>query len=90
MKILIAAIAIARALDATTTCLALNHPGSSEGNPFFPSSCKFAISSEAAVSIAQVKSLRKLNVKHPKLTSFIAAATISLESFAVMHNLSVR
>jgi hypothetical protein len=87
MKPLIIAIAIARALDAASTCQALHY--GTEGNPLLPSSCKTVVAVESSLTVMQAYGLTKLAVTHPKLAMIVSAVTLGLESYAVVHNASI-
>ena len=89
MRAALIALAIARALDAGTTCQAF-HRGGSEGNPVLPTNCPVAISVQAGLVVGQDFGLAKLAAKHPKLAQVIAWSTVSLESGVAWHNARVR
>ena len=89
MRAALIALAIARALDASTTCQALRR-GGSEGNPVLPTNCPIAISVQAGLVVGQDFGLSKLAAKHPKLAQVIAWSTVSLESGVAWHNARVK
>lgn len=85
LKFALVALALARSLDAGTTCTALAR-GGVEGNPILPSSCRVAVGVQAGLTVGQDFGLTKLAVKHPKLAQIIAWSTVSVESYAGWHN----
>jgi hypothetical protein len=89
LKLALAAIAIARMLDAGTTCTAIGH-GGTEANPVFPTSCRVAVSVQAGTIAAQDWALAKLHRTHPKLAQVIAWTTVGVESAIAYHNTGVR
>ena len=89
MKTALIALAIARALDAGTTCAAL-HRGAVEGNPILPSNCPAAIAIQAGTAAGQDFGLGKLAKRHPKAAQIIAWCTVSMEGFAAWHNARVK
>ena len=89
MRKALIALAIARALDASTTCAAFNR-GGSEGNPVLPTNCPVAISVQAGLVVGQDFGLSRLAAKHPKLAQVIAWSTVSLESGVAWHNARVK
>ena len=89
MRAALIALAIARALDAGTTCQAF-HRGGSEANPVLPTNCPVAISVQAGLVVGQDFGLSKLAAKHPKLAQVIAWSTTSIESAVAFHNARVK
>ncbi len=89
MKLTLIALAIARALDASSTCAAF-HRGGSEGNPVLPTNCPVAISVQAGLVVGQDFGLSKLAAKHPRLAQIIAWSTTSIEGAVAFHNARVK
>ena len=91
-KLTLASLALARLLDANSTCSALNQPGSTtrEANPLLPSNCKTAIVVQTSIAALQVYGLNKLHKNHPKLANTVAYITIGIEAFAVVNNTKIK
>ncbi len=89
MKLALAAIAIARMLDAGSTCLAIGH-GGYEANPVFPTGCRTAIAVQAGTSTAQDWALMRVHRTHPKRAQIIAWISVGVESAIIYHNAGVR
>ncbi len=85
LKFALVALALARSLDAGTTCAAFQR-GGVEGNPVLPTNCRVAVSVQAGLTVGQDVGLTKLAAKHPKLAQVIAWSTVSVEGFAAWHN----
>jgi hypothetical protein len=89
MKTLFVALALARALDAASTCDALSR-GATERNPLVAGgSCKASIVFEAGVTTGQTIALHSLNKTHPKIAKTLAIVSIAVEGWMIAHNSQV-
>lgn len=89
MRLALAAVAIARMLDAGSTCVAIGH-GGVEANPIFPTGCRTAIAVQAGTSTAQDWALSRMAKDHPTRAKVFAWITVGVESAIVYHNMGVR
>ena len=79
------ALVIARALDATSTCIGMSQ-GYREMNPMMPTSCHRAVIAQAGMAGAQVLVLSALAKRHPTLSKWLAGVQIGVSSGAVAWN----
>ena len=89
MKLALAAIAIARMLDAGSTCVAIGH-GGVDSNPVFQTGCRTDISVQDGTSTAQDWALSRMAKEHPTRAKVFAWITVGVESAIVYHNMGVR
>lgn len=85
MKFWLLGLALARSLDAASTCQAFA-AGRVEANPLMPHTCAGTIGVQAGLSVGQILLLTHYAKEHPKAAKFFAGLTISIESAAVLHN----
>jgi hypothetical protein len=79
------ALAFARALDASSTCVALAH-GAHEANPLMPSTCRGQIVAQSAITLGESVLLVKLAHTQPKLAKGLALVSVGIESSAAVLN----
>lgn len=89
MKPLLIALAFARALDVTSTCVALHRGAGVEANPLLPSTCGAQIAVHTGIGVGQIVLLAIVQKKHPKLAKVLASVSIGVEVGAFAHNLQV-
>ncbi len=90
MKITLVALALARALDAGTTCHVL-HRGGAEANPLLPGgSCKAVVAAQGAIATGEAYGLARFAKRHPRLAQGLAWGTVSIEGWAAFHNVRVK
>ena len=85
IKVALAAMALARSLDASSTCSALQR-GAVEGNPLLPKTCTGAVVAQGGIAGLQGYGLNKLAKRHPKIAQVLAWSTVGIEGFVVWHN----
>jgi len=78
-------LAILHSGDALTTGTALAR-GGVERNPALPQSATWNVAMQAAETSGEIFLLSRLNRKHPKIAKAIALSAMSVEGFAVIHN----
>ena len=86
MNSLFLALIVARSLDATTTCVALNRGG----HDIMPwnTSCPSVVGVQAALTALQINGLHHLSIAHhPKLAHVLGSIAIGTEGVAVTWNL---
>ena len=79
------ALVLARALDATSTCMGLAQ-GRVEMNHIMPTSCQGAAVAQLGMAGAQVVILSVLAKKRPTLSKWLAGIQIGVSSGAVVWN----
>jgi hypothetical protein len=85
MKAWLIALAVARALDVTSTCQGLAQ-GQTEWHPVLPTSCRGQIVAQTALASVQILALRKLHKHHPRVATVLGMVSVSIEVGAVAHN----
>ena len=85
MKGLLAAMLIARGLDAGTSCLAFSR-GYQEAHPGLPSVCVPTVTAHLLIGTTQVWALTWLSEDHPRLARWLAGVSVGTSGVAVVWN----
>lgn len=85
MKLWLLGLALARSLDAASTCQAFA-AGRVEANPIMPHTCAGTIGVQAGLSLGQILLLTSYAKNHPTAAKVFAGITITIESAAVVNN----
>jgi hypothetical protein len=83
---LFVALALARALDVTTSCMVLARPGGAELNPLMPGSCRAQVGVQAGLAAVQIWGLNRLRREHSRAAAVLGMITISIEVGATTYN----
>jgi len=81
------ALIIARALDASSSIVALQNPLLKEGIPWMPSRPVGIVAVQGGITASQIYFLHKLSLKHPKLARGLAVVQIGTGGVAVTLNI---
>lgn len=79
------AFAVAQALDAGTSCAALQH-GAREGNPLLPSTCGRMIAVKAGMTAGYGVAMRPAFQQHPRLARIVTGLLITSTVAVAIHN----
>jgi hypothetical protein len=88
VKPLLIALALARAIDAASTCDSLRR-SARETNPLMGGSCKGAVIMTSVITGVQTELLVSLHKRSKRAAIWIAVGSIALEGFVIQHNLKV-
>lgn len=89
MKPWLIALAVARALDVTSTCQGIA-AGNIEANPLLPNACAAQVGLHSGIAVGQIAALALLHRTHPKLALVLGLVSISVETGAAVHNWRIR